>query len=513
VTDTLTFADLGLHEKTLTAVAESGYIHPTHIQQQAIPVVLEGRDVLGCAQTGTGKTASYTLPLIERLITGRARARMPRCLILAPTREIAMQVEENFAKYGKYHRLSTALLIGGMSPVEQERALLRGVDVLIATPGRLLEHFEKGKIILNDVRYLIIDEADRMLDMGFIPDIEIIVAKLPRTRQTLMFSATMPKAIRTLAEQFLHQPVEITITPKAMTAANVTQYVVPAPDDFAGKRAVLRALIAEQAIAKAIIFLNRKRDVDILAKSLQQHGYRVAAMHGDMTQGERLRTLDQFKADGFDFLVASDVAARGIHVEGLPAVINFDVPHIPDDYVHRIGRTGRAGQMGRAYTIASAEHGKYLEAVVDYTRTTFTRLELAVAPSSGAATDTPRRERAGRGEAAGRSERSHRTRRATAPRATPADAPQPEAGQPETTDVAADSVTAPKRPRRRTQTRTSAAAVDATSTGASTAGITAPAAAPVASPRHRSARHADDNAGEQSPQGLGDHVPAFLLGR
>jgi superfamily II DNA/RNA helicase len=493
VNETLTFADLGLDTKTLTAVTESGYIHPTAIQQQAIPVVLQGRDVLGCAQTGTGKTASYTLPLIERLITGRARARMPRCLILAPTREIAMQVEENFIKYGKYHRLSTALLIGGMSPVEQERALMRGVDVLIATPGRLLEHFEKGKIILTDVRYLIIDEADRMLDMGFIPDIETIVGKLPAARQTLMFSATMPKAIRKLAEQFLNDPVEITITPKAMTAANVVQYLVPAPDAFAQKRALLRTLITEQAIAKAIIFLNRKRDVDALAKSLEQHGYRVAAMHGDMTQGERLRTLDQFKADGFDFLVASDVAARGIHVEGLPVVINFDVPHVPDDYVHRIGRTGRAGQTGKAYTMASNEHGKYLEAVLDYTKAEFVTLDLGAAQSPAASSTDAR------------PERRRRTRNQTP------DAP------------------AAARPR-----RTRAAETEATPAPAEEA-LTAAEATPRPEPSERAertprrnsrkaqetpqrdrdeTRHSNRTPERESntPKGLGDHVPAFLLG-
>ena len=504
-------------------MTESGYIHPTAIQQQAIPVVLQGRDVLGCAQTGTGKTASYTLPLIERLITGRARARMPRCLILAPTREIAMQVEENFIKYGKYHRLSTALLIGGMSPVEQERALMRGVDVLIATPGRLLEHFEKGKIILTDVRYLIIDEADRMLDMGFIPDIETIVSKLPAARQTLMFSATMPKAIRKLAEQFLNDPVEITITPKAMTAANVVQYLVPAPDAFAQKRDLLRKLVREQEIAKAIIFLNRKRDVDALAKTLEQSGYRVAAMHGDMTQGERLRTLDQFKADSFDFLVASDVAARGIHVEGLPAVINFDVPHIPDDYVHRIGRTGRAGQTGKAYTIASHEHAKYLEAVLEYTKAEFITLDLGVAQAGPAGE---------RSDAEGARKRPARSR-------TPRERKTAEPGT-----EAQETGDAPARPRRRTRTAEPATDANAPAEAitAAEAVILVPEAAPRAErperaprrstrssrpaasdapapQREREDRRENNRAPERererdsgTPKGLGDHVPAFLLG-
>lgn len=500
MTDTLTFADLGLDTKTLTAVTESGYIHPTAIQQQAIPVVLQGRDVLGCAQTGTGKTASYTLPLIERLITGRARARMPRCLILAPTREIAMQVEENFIKYGKYHRLATALLIGGMSPVEQERALLRGVDVLIATPGRLLEHFEKGKIILTDVRYLIIDEADRMLDMGFIPDIETIASKLPAARQTLMFSATMPRAIRKLAEQFLNNPVEITITPKAMTADNVVQYLIPAPDAFAAKRALLRKLLQEQAIQKAIIFLNRKRDVDVLAKSLERHGYRVAAMHGDMTQGERLRTLDQFKADGFDYLVASDVAARGIHVEGLPVVINFDVPHVADDYVHRIGRTGRAGQTGKAYTIASNEHAKHLAAVQEYTKAQFVTLDLGMAEDLSEAAE--KRERPARG----RRDRSASPRSATAPRSRRRETTeQPSAPEQHPVEDTAEAIRTerPDRPTRRSSRPDRAAA------GTPAGSIKAN------EPRHhreRGAERSGDRDQDGTPQGMGDHVPAFLLG-
>lgn len=479
MTDQLTFADLNLHPQTLAAVTESGYLHPTPIQQQAIPVVREGRDVLGCAQTGTGKTASYVLPLIEHLLQGRARARMPRCLILAPTREIAMQVEENFLKYGKYHRLNTALLIGGMSPVEQERALMRGVDVLIATPGRLLEHFEKGKIILTDVRFLVIDEADRMLDMGFIPDIERIAGMLPLQRQTLMFSATMPKPIRKLADQFLKHPVEITITPQAMTADNVEQFLVPAPDDFAGKRDLLRVLVREQAITKAIIFSNRKRDVDTLAKSMQKHGYRVAAMHGDMTQGERLRTLDRFKADEIDFLVASDVAARGIHIEGLPAVINFDVPHHADDYVHRIGRTGRAGAQGRAYTIASPEHGKYLDAVREYTKTSFVTLSFggdATPEALMAEAPAPRRarrpERGTDGETGSPRTRAPRRKRSEAAADTAPEAPTP-ARQPIRQD---DS-----QPERAAQR-------------------------PPSEPRRQ---YREDN--EPSPKGFGDMVPAFLM--
>jgi superfamily II DNA/RNA helicase len=404
-------------------------------------------------------------------------------------------VEENFIKYGKYHRLATALLIGGMSPVEQERALLRGVDVLIATPGRLLEHFEKGKIILTDVRYLIIDEADRMLDMGFIPDIETIVSKLPAARQTLMFSATMPKAIRKLAEQFLNNPVEITITPKAMTADNVVQYLIPAPDAFAAKRALLRKLLQEQAIQKAIIFLNRKRDVDVLAKSLERHGYRVAAMHGDMTQGERLRTLDQFKADGFDYLVASDVAARGIHVEGLPVVINFDVPHVADDYVHRIGRTGRAGQTGKAYTIASNEHAKHLEAVQEYTKAQFVTLDLGMAEDLPEAAEKRGRPARGRRD---RSALAHGEASARAHRREP---------EPDSVSVEpiADTTPAERQPRpARPSSRPDRAAAGT------------PAGSIKANEPRRQRERGTERSGDRdqdgTPQGMGDHVPAFLLG-
>jgi len=357
----MTFDELGLSPEVLKAVAETGYTTPTPIQEQAIPYVLMGRDVLGCAQTGTGKTAGFTLPMIDILASGRARARMPRSLILEPTRELAAQVAESFEVYGKYNKLSMALLIGGMSFDDQEKILDRGVDVLIATPGRLLDHFERGKVLLNDVRILVIDEADRMLDMGFIPDVERIVSLMPTIRQTLFFSATMPPEIRKLADAFLMNPKEITVSRPATTAITVEQGVaIVQPDD---KREALRRLIRDQDVKNALIFCNRKKDVDILFQSLRKHGFSVGALHGDMTQAVRMETLERFKLGEIRLLVASDVAARGLDIDDLSHVFNFDAPYHADDYVHRIGRTGRAGKTGVAYTLASPEDGGLVEAI------------------------------------------------------------------------------------------------------------------------------------------------------
>ncbi len=348
-----TFADLGLSDLLLRAIAEKGYVHPTPIQEQAIPIVLQGRDVLGCAQTGTGKTASFTLPMMEILSGSRARARMPRSLILEPTRELALQVAENFLLYGKYLKLNHALLIGGESLSDQKEVLMRGVDVLIATPGRLIDMFERGGLLLSDTRILVIDEADRMLDMGFIPDVERIVAMLPATRQTLFFSATMAKEIRRLADAFLQNPKEITTSAPATVATTITSgLVVVAEED---KRRALRQIIRTEEVQNALIFSNRKRDVDILYKSLQRHGFSVGALHGDMPQSARFTTLEKFRAGEIRLLVCSDVAARGIDIGGLSHVFNFDVPHHAEDYVHRIGRTGRAGREGRAFTIATPD--------------------------------------------------------------------------------------------------------------------------------------------------------------
>jgi superfamily II DNA/RNA helicase len=355
------FSELGLSPELLRAVSDAGYITPTPIQQQSIPHVSAGRDVLGCAQTGTGKTASFALPMIDKLAAGRARARMPRSLVLEPTRELATQVEASFELYGKHHKLTTALLIGGESFADQERKLDRGVDVLIATPGRMLDLFERGKILLSDVRILVIDEADRMLDMGFIPDVERIVGLLSKNRQTLFFSATMPPEIRKLANAFLSNPAEVSVAPPASPAETVTQCLaVVAPDD---KREALRRLIRSEDVKNALIFCNRKKDVDILYKSLTKHGFDAAALHGDMSQPKRTETLERFKRSEIRLLVCSDVAARGLDIQGLSHVFNFDVPYHAEDYVHRIGRTGRAGREGRSFTLAAPEDGKNVAAI------------------------------------------------------------------------------------------------------------------------------------------------------
>ena len=347
----MSFVDLGLSEKTLTAVGVAGYLAPTPIQKRAIPVVLHGGDVLGCAQTGTGKTASFVLPMLDLLAQGRARARMPRSLILEPTRELAAQVAENFDLYGKHHRLSKALLIGGVSFDEQRAAIDRGVDVLIATPGRLLDHFSRSGLLLRGIEILVIDEADRMLDMGFIPDVERIVKLTNPKRQTLFFSATMPHEIRKLADTFLTRPNEINVTPPASPAENVDQWLTIVNESE--KLAALHSLIRSEAIKNAFVFCNRKRDVNSVEKSLRASGINCAPLHGDMDQANRMRTLEDFKTGDIEFLVCSDVAARGIDVHGMSHVFLFDVPTNKDDYIHRIGRTGRAGMQGKAFTLGS----------------------------------------------------------------------------------------------------------------------------------------------------------------
>ncbi|HYF06495.1 MAG TPA: DEAD/DEAH box helicase [Acetobacteraceae bacterium] len=361
VTTRAVFADLGLSEPLLRAVEDAGYRHPTPIQEQAIPIVLMGRDVLGCAQTGTGRTAGFTLPMMDILAGSRAKARMPRSLILEPTRELALQVAEQFEKYGKHLKLNHALLIGGESMNDQRDVLEKGVDVLIATPGRLLDLFERGRILLADCKVLVIDEADRMLDMGFIPDVERIVSLLPRMRQTLFFSATMAPEIRRLADAFLQNPKEITVSAPATVATTITAglaYVQPHD-----KREALRRLIRSEDVQNALIFCNRKVDVDILYKSLKRHKFSVGALHGDMDQSTRFATLNAFKAGEIRLLVCSDVAARGLDIGGLSHVFNFDVPIHAEDYVHRIGRTGRAGREGHAYTIATADDIRFVQAI------------------------------------------------------------------------------------------------------------------------------------------------------
>ncbi len=365
------FSDLALDPKVLQAVTDAGYEIPTPIQAQAIPFALEGRDVLGIAQTGTGKTASFVLPMITILAKGRARARMPRSLVLCPTRELAAQVAENFDTYSKYSKLTKALLIGGVSFGEQDKLIDRGVDVLIATPGRLLDHFERGKLLLTGVQIMVVDEADRMLDMGFIPDIERIFSLTPPlTRQTFFYSATMAPEIERITNAFLHNPAKIEIARQATASETIEQALIPLKPSrkdrsFAEKRAVLRALIRAEgeACTNAIIFCNRKMDVDVLAKSLKQHGFNASPIHGDLDQSVRTRTLDGFRDGSIHLLIASDVAARGLDIPAVSHVFNFDVPSHPEDYVHRIGRTGRAGRSGKAYTIATPSDDKYLAAI------------------------------------------------------------------------------------------------------------------------------------------------------
>ncbi len=358
------FSELGLSPKVLAAVEAAGYTTPTPIQEQAIPHVLQRRDVLGIAQTGTGKTAGFVLPMLTLVEKGRARARMPRTLILEPTRELAAQVEENFNKYGVNHKLNVALLIGGVSFDEQMKKLDRGADVLIATPGRLLDLFERGRILMNGVEILVIDEADRMLDMGFIPDIERITKLVPFTRQTLFFSATMPSEIKKLADNFLHNPVQVAVATASSTAETVTQRLARSGKKDFEKRAVLRELLNEAVDLKnAIVFCNRKRDVATLLRSLVSHEYSAGALHGDMDQRSRMQMLSDFREGKVKILVASDVAARGLDIPDVSHVYNYDVPIHAEDYIHRIGRTGRAGREGTAITIVTAADTKYLSAI------------------------------------------------------------------------------------------------------------------------------------------------------
>jgi superfamily II DNA/RNA helicase len=388
----MTFAELGLSPKLLEAIEAAGYTEPTPIQAGAIPPALAGRDVLGIAQTGTGKTASFTLPLIERLSRGRAKARMPRSLIIAPTRELAAQVAENFETYSKGQKLSMALLIGGVAFGPQEEILNKGADVLIATPGRLLDHFERGKLLMTGVQFLVVDEADRMLDMGFIPDLERIFNMVPPRRQVLFFSATMPKEIQSLVDRFLKNPERIEVARPATTGANIKQFLVKVGSSAAkDKRAALRAAMNRDGVKNGIIFANRKRDVDIVARSLQRHGFSAAPIHGDLDQSARTATLADFKSGALRFLVASDVAARGLDIPDVSHVFNYDVPHHADDYVHRIGRTGRAGKTGESVTIATGADDKSLAAVLKLIQQDIPELPLdGQAPAQGSDKDKPK---------------------------------------------------------------------------------------------------------------------------
>jgi len=397
----MTFADLGLSDELLRAVEESGYSDPTPIQRQAIPSVLMGRDIIGIAQTGTGKTAGFVLPMIDILSQGRSRARMPRSLILEPTRELAMQVAENFEKYGKYHKLNMALLIGGTNMGDQIKLLEKGVDVLIATPGRLMDLFGRGKILLTGCNLLVIDEADRMLDMGFIPDIEEICTKLPANRQTLLFSATMPAPIKKLADRFLSNPKTIEVSRPASANLLIDQRMLKV--DSRRKRDALANLLRSDDVRTAIVFCNRKTTVRELTTSLKRGGLSVGQIHGDMEQSERIRELERFKADEINILIASDVAARGLDIKGVSHVFNYDVPWHPDDYVHRIGRTGRAGKTGIAITLVTPADAEAIDNIQKLTSTKLAELGEPSGRAEPAAeakepeTKKPPRERSPRG--------------------------------------------------------------------------------------------------------------------
>ncbi|MCF8486284.1 MAG: DEAD/DEAH box helicase [Rhodobacteraceae bacterium] len=409
------FSDLALDPRVLQAVADTGYETPTPIQAEAIPFALEGRDVLGIAQTGTGKTASFTLPMITRLGRGRARARMPRSLVLAPTRELAAQVAENFDTYAKHTKLTKALLIGGVSFGEQDKLIDRGVDVLIATPGRLLDHFERGKLLLTGVEIMVVDEADRMLDMGFIPDIERIFQLTPFTRQTLFFSATMAPEIERITKTFLNNPAKVEVARQNSASTTIEQALIqftPTRKDrsFTEKRAVLRSIIKQEgeSCTNAIIFCNRKMDVDVVAKSLKSHGFNASPIHGDLDQSVRTKTLDGFRDGSVHLLVASDVAARGLDIPAVSHVFNFDVPSHPEDYVHRIGRTGRAGRLGKAYTIAVPNDDKYISAIESLVKLAIPRgtMPEGALEGLGDKSDRPR----GEGREGGRDEKRGRGR-------------------------------------------------------------------------------------------------------
>lgn len=484
------FADLGLSDPILRAIEEKGYKHPTPIQAQAIPAVLSGRDVMGVAQTGTGKTASFTLPMLDILDGSRARARMPRSLILEPTRELALQVAENFVEYGKYLKLNHALLIGGESLNDQKDALMKGVDVLIATPGRLIDLFERGGLMLTDTKLLVIDEADRMLDMGFIPDVERIVAMLPKSRQTLFFSATMAPEIRRLSDAFLSNPRVITVSKSASVATTIVAGLALVAET--DKREALRRLIRSEDVQNALIFCNRKRDVDILYKSLQKHGFSVGALHGDMSQPARFATLDKFKKNELRLLVCSDVAARGIDIGGLSHVFNFDVPHHAEDYVHRIGRTGRAGLIGHAFTLCAPEDKLAVEAIEKLVGATIPRIVVPELDVVEWAEGDGRKRRGRGGAASSRGKTSEK--REPKPDAAPAEEVSP-------------------KPRRTRGGRGKTAERAVPTPAVAPVVETPPEAAPVRAPRYdrapRDFRRRDDDLGPQV-MGFGDEVPAFM---
>ena len=494
------FSGLGLSTKVTDAVTAAGYTKPTEIQAQAIPHVLQKKDVIGIAQTGTGKTASFVLPMLTLLENGRARARMPRTLILEPTRELAAQVSENFVKYGKNHRISMALIIGGVSFEDQNKKLDRGVDVLIATPGRLLDQIERGKIMLNGVEILVIDEADRMLDMGFIDDIEKIVNRLPPRRQTMLFSATMDAQIEKLTKKFLKDPVHVQVSRAASTADTIDQKLVRVGSKPDEKRAALRERIrAADGLTNAIIFCNRKRDVATLARSLARHGFSAGALHGDMDQKSRMETLDAFKNNRLTLLVASDVAARGLDIPAVSHVFNFDVPVHAEDYVHRIGRTGRAGRLGVAYTLVAPADGKHLDAILKLIQKPIEYLEAGKAAPAAVETEEERPARPARSRRGGPRNRTDAEPAEPAVEAAPARTPR---NRPESEKGEAAKV----RPAPSAAAKPENADAPATETAAQPASQRRPRG------RQRPETEQQDTANTGStPFGNDGPVPAFLL--
>jgi superfamily II DNA/RNA helicase len=498
-----TFQDLGLSQKVLNAVTDAGYTIPTPIQEGAIPFALQRRDILGIAQTGTGKTASFVLPMLTLLEKGRARARMPRTLILEPTRELAAQVAENFEKYGKNHKLNVALLIGGVSFEDQNRKLERGADVLICTPGRLLDHCERGKLLMTGVEILVIDEADRMLDMGFIPDIERIAKMIPFTRQTLFFSATMPPEIQKLADAFLQNPQRIEVAKPASAAKTVVQRLVASHSQDYEKRATLRDLIreVEADIKNAIIFCNRKKDVADLFRSLERHGFQVGALHGDMDQRSRTTMLQNFRDGNLKILVASDVAARGLDIPDVSHVFNFDVPIHAEDYVHRIGRTGRAGRAGAAFMIITKRDAKHLDAIqkLIVEDIEWHKGDLSALPEREESEDTGRRDRRapGKGRERDRGRKDERgSRRDGSSRHKPDMVASVEA-----ITQADDDVTEPPMPK----------AAPAPRRHEAPRPDRRPHAAANDDVRTRQNRRYHQNDDGPTPVGFGDEIPAFML--
>jgi superfamily II DNA/RNA helicase len=501
------FSDFALRPEILQAVTDAGYTAPTPIQERAIPAILTGADLLGIAQTGTGKTAAFVLPMIERLASGQSKARMPRSLILSPTRELATQTAAYFETYGKHLKLTMALLIGGVGMDEQWRKLDRGVDVLIATPGRLIDQFERGKVLLGGVSILVIDEADRMLDMGFIPDVERIVGLVSRRRQTLMFSATMPAEIRRLADAFLTNPQEAQAAPPATTATGVDDHLmVVAPRQ---KFKALRRLIETQEVGKALVFCNRKREVASLRRQMERAGLNARDIHGDLDQAQRTKALDAFKAGEIDFLVATDVAARGLDIARLPCVINYDVPIHADDYVHRIGRTGRAGREGRAFTLALPEEGRFVDAITKLTGKQMPRLEIGGMDQPELADEPQGRRRRGR---------PRTETEPAAPEAREARA-EPDAAEPPADAGATSAETSIDRPARRGRSRRGRGEQRSPGAAPNAQASRRPAetARPPERPRAPSPGPASAERGRKgrapAPQpivGMGEHVPLFM---